>query len=85
MSSRHHVHKILGQENLNFLLTNRVPRRWLTLFMGWFSKIEQPLVRDLSITAWRYFSNLDLSEAKKGQFTSMHDCLRASSKQGFDR
>ncbi len=82
MSVRHHVHKILGQENLNFLLTNRVPRRWLTLFMGWFSKIEQPLVRDLSITAWRYFSNLDLSEAKKGQFTSMHDCFTRELKAG---
>ena len=37
------------QEDLNFLLTNRVPRAALTRFMGWFSKIEQPLVRDLSI------------------------------------
>ena len=32
-------------ERLNFLLTNRLPRRWLTLFMGRFSKIENPLVR----------------------------------------
>ena len=37
------------QEDLNFLLTNRVPRAALTRFMGWFSKIEQPLIRDLSI------------------------------------
>ena len=30
-------------------VTNRIPRRLATQFMGWFSKIEQPLVRDLSI------------------------------------
>ena len=35
--------------------------------MGWFSKIEQPLVRDASIGLWRLFSDLDLSEAKKTQ------------------
>jgi len=29
-------------EQLNFLLINRLPRRWLTLFMGWFSRIESP-------------------------------------------
>ena len=28
------------QEDLNFLLTNRIPRAALTRFMGWFSKIE---------------------------------------------
>ena len=37
---------VFQQEDLNFLLTNRIPRRLLTRFMGWFSKIEQPLVRD---------------------------------------
>ena len=30
------VSRLLGQEDLNFLLTNRIPRRWLTIFMGWF-------------------------------------------------
>ena len=34
------------QEDLNFLLTNRIPRAAMTRFMGWFSKIENPLVRD---------------------------------------
>ena len=53
------------QEDLNFLLTNRIPRRLLTRFMGWFSKIEQPLVRDLSIGIWRLFADLDLGEARR--------------------
>ena len=28
------------QEDLNFLLTNRVPRAALTRFMGWFSTVS---------------------------------------------
>jgi phosphatidylserine decarboxylase len=63
------------QENINFLLTNRIPRAALTRFMGWFSKIENPLVRDLSIGCWRLFSDLDLREADKTHFKSMHDCF----------
>src|SRR5262249_14160338 len=63
-------------------LTNRIPRRLLTRFMGWFSQIEQPLVRDLSIAVWRFFSDLDLSEAKKARFKSMHDCFTRELKAG---
>ncbi|HZR87794.1 MAG TPA: archaetidylserine decarboxylase [Bradyrhizobium sp.] len=71
------------QEDLNFLLTNRVPRAALTRFMGWFSKIENPLVRDVSIRLWRLFSDLDLSEAKKTQFKSLHDCFTRELKPGL--
>jgi phosphatidylserine decarboxylase len=74
--------KVLQYEDLNFLLTNRIPRRLLTRFMGWFSRIEQPLVRDLSIGIWRFFSGLDLSEAKTTQFRSMHDCFIRELKPG---
>ena len=70
------------QEDLNFLLTNRIPRRLLTRFVGWLSKIEQPLVRDLSIGLWKAFSGLDLSEAKKSSFRSMHDCFIRELKDG---
>jgi phosphatidylserine decarboxylase len=74
--------RLTQQEDLNFLLTNRIPRQALTRFMGWFSKIEQPLVRDASIAVWRLFSNLDLSEAKKTHFKSMHDCFIRELKDG---
>ncbi len=74
--------RFLQQEDLNFLLTNRIPRRALTLFMGWFSRIEQPLVRDLSIAVWRWFGDLDLSEARKAQFRSMHECFIRELKPG---
>jgi phosphatidylserine decarboxylase len=71
------------QEDLNFLLTNRIPRAALTRFMGWFSKIENPLVRDASIACWRMFSDLDLSEAKKTEFKSLHDCFTRELKPGL--
>jgi phosphatidylserine decarboxylase len=76
------ISRIFQQEQLNFLLTNRIPRRLLTQFIGWFSQIEQPLVRDLSIGVWRFFSGLDLSEAKTTQFRSMHDCFIRELKPG---
>ena len=43
--------------------------------MGWFSQIRQPLVRDLSLRVWRLFSDLDLSDARKTRFDSLHDCF----------
>lgn len=67
--------RLLQQEPLNFLLANRVPRVLLTRFMGWFSQIRQPLIRDLSIACWRLFADLDLSDAKKQRFDSLHDCF----------
>src|SRR3990167_4412451 len=43
--------------------------------MGWFSQIRQPLVRDVSIRAWQLFAELDLRDAKKQRFDSLHDCF----------
>jgi phosphatidylserine decarboxylase len=77
------IASLTQQEDLNFLLTNRVPRAGLTRFMGWFSKIEQPLIRDLSIACWRLFSDLDLSEARKSSFKSLHDCFTRELKPGL--
>jgi phosphatidylserine decarboxylase len=82
MTLRSFIARISQQEDLNFLLTNHIPRAAATRFMGWFSKIEQPLVRDLSIAVWRLFSDLDLREAKKTRFTSMHDCFIRELKDG---
>src|SRR5450755_3612640 len=76
------ISTLTQQEDLNFLLTNRIPRAALTRFMGWFSKIENPLVRDGSIACWRLFSDLDLSEAKKTHFKSLHDCFTRELRPG---
>ncbi|HEX3937073.1 MAG TPA: archaetidylserine decarboxylase [Xanthobacteraceae bacterium] len=75
MTIRTQILRILEQEDINFLLTNRIPRRLATQFVGWFSQIELPIVRDLSIGIWRLFSDLDLTEAKKRKFRSLHDCF----------
>jgi phosphatidylserine decarboxylase len=82
MTLRTQMLRVFEQEDLNFLLTNRIPRRLATLFIGWFSKIEQPLVRDASIGLWRLFSGLDLREAKAVQFRSMHECFIRELKDG---
>jgi len=75
--------RILLQEDLNFLLTNRIPRIALTRWMGKFSKIKNPIVRDVSIALWKMCSDLDLSEAKKSSFDSLHDCFIRELKPGL--
>jgi len=82
MTVRSVISRVFQQEDLNFLLTNRIPRRLLTQLMGWLSQIEHPLVRDLSIGVWRLFADLNLEEAKKTQFRSMHDCFTRELKDG---
>jgi phosphatidylserine decarboxylase len=74
--------RILLQEDLNFLLTNRIPRIALTRWVGRLSKVRTPWVRDLSIAVWKMFSDLDLSEAKKDHFDSLHDCFVRELKPG---
>jgi phosphatidylserine decarboxylase len=69
------IAQVALQEDFNFLVTNRIPRRLVTQFMGWFSKIEQPLIRDLSIAVWRLFADPNLAEAAKSEFSSLHDCF----------
>jgi len=82
MTVRSQLLSLLQQEDINFLLTNRIPRRLATQFVGWFSRIEQPLIRDISIGVWRLFADLDLREAKQTQFRSMHDCFIRELKDG---
>jgi phosphatidylserine decarboxylase len=82
MTVRSFIARVALQEDLNFLLTNRIPRRLATQFMGWFSRIEQPLVRDLSMAVWRLFADLDLSDAKQTKFKSLHDCFTRELQEG---
>lgn len=83
MTLRNAIASIVQNENINFLLTNRIPRQALTRFMGWFSKIEHPWVRDASLAIWRLFSDLDLSEAKQIHYKSLHDCFTRELKEGL--
>ncbi|MCX7863698.1 MAG: archaetidylserine decarboxylase [Novosphingobium sp.] len=72
MTLRSAALRILMQENVNFLLTNRIPRLMLTRFMGWFSKIENPVVCRVSIALWRFFCDVDLTDAAQSDFRSLH-------------
>lgn len=69
------IRRFFLQEDLNFLLTNRVPRKALTHFIGWFSQIRSPLLARLSIAVWRLFTDLDLSDARQQRFDSLHACF----------
>jgi phosphatidylserine decarboxylase len=85
MTIRAELAKILQHEDINFLLTNRIPRRFATRFLGWFSRIENPLVARASIALWRVFADLDLGDAKQQSFKSLHACFTRELKPGARR
>lgn len=82
MTVRSVIGRIVQQEDLNFLLTNRIPRRLLTRFVGWVSGIEHPWLCAACIYVWRLFSDLDLSDAKHTRFKSLHECFIRELKDG---
>lgn len=82
MTFRATIGRILQQEDINFLLTNRIPRRALTHFVGWLSKLEQPWVRAACMAVWQLFTDLNLQEAKQTRFRSLHECFTRQLKDG---
>lgn len=75
--------RALANEDLNFLLTNRIPRIAATRCMGWFSQIRNPLVARPALWLWRHFADLNLEEAEKTRFDSVHDCFVRALKPGM--
>lgn len=67
--------RLLLQEDLNFLLTNRIPRRWATKAVGRIAAIEHPLVAKPALAAWRFFCDVDLSDAETTRFRSLRDAF----------
>jgi phosphatidylserine decarboxylase len=82
MTARSLIDRIVQQEDINFFLTNRIPRRRLTQLMGWLSRIEQPWLCRVGILLWRVFTDLDLGEAEEARFSSLHACFTRRLKQG---
>ena len=74
--------RIFLQEDINFLLTNRIPRQLANRFIGWFSQIEHPLLAQASIGVWRMFADLDLGESSTQRFKSLHACFTRQLKPG---
>src|SRR5215468_1703636 len=70
------IARIFQQEDLNFLLTNRIPRRGATLLLGWLSRVESPLLVAASLRVWKLFApELDLSESRTRRFRSLRECF----------
>ena len=77
------IRTLTQHEQLNFLVTNRVPRQLLTQLMGWYSRIESPLLTRFSIFIWKLFAgDLDLAEAKQSKFRSLQECFIRELKDG---
>ncbi len=74
--------RLLLQEDLNFLLTNRVPRHALTHLMGWYSRLRSPLLTRLSLAVWRLFTELDLSDAQPRRYASLHEVFTRELRPG---
>ena len=85
MTPKSVIARLVQQEDINFLLTNRIPRGLLTRFVGWVSRIENPLFCRLCIALWRLFTDLDLSESKQQHFNSVHECFTRELKEGARR
>ncbi len=73
---------LVAREDINFLLTNRLPRRLTTQLVGRISRIENPFVCRTSIAAWKMFTDLDLSDAATLNFRSLHECFTRALKPG---
>ena len=57
---------------------------WLTRFFGWFSQIERRWVRARQHRVVAFVrGRLDLQEAKKTRFSSLHDCFIRELKDGM--
>ncbi|HUZ71478.1 MAG TPA: archaetidylserine decarboxylase [Stellaceae bacterium] len=82
MTAGAEIAKIFLREDINFLLTNWIPRQLATRFIGWFSRIEHPLLARASIASWRIFADLDLSDSRLQRFDSLHACFTRELKPG---
>lgn len=77
------IRSLARQEQLNFLLTNRIPRRLATQFMGWLSGIESPALTRQLIRIWKLFADdLDLDEAHTRDFRSLRECFTRQLRAG---
>jgi phosphatidylserine decarboxylase len=68
--------RVFLQEDLNFLVTNRIPRRLVTRAIGRVSRIHNPTFARVAIRVWRLFADdLGLHEAEHTRFASLQDCF----------
>ena len=81
--SRSLLQRLQNQEQLNFWLTNRIPRNLLTRWMGRFSRIQSRRLTAVSIRIWRLFADdLRLDEAETQDFSSLQACFTRRLRSG---
>ena len=85
MTVRSAITRVTQHERVNFVLTNRLPRRRLTLFMGWLSRLEYPWLCRILLGIWGLFTELDLSEARKTSFSSLQEFFTRELREGARR
>jgi phosphatidylserine decarboxylase len=73
MTLRQALLGILLREDVNFLVTNRLPRRFATRAVGRIARIEHPLIARPALALWRFFAGVDLSDAASERFASLRD------------
>jgi phosphatidylserine decarboxylase len=77
------IARIFLQEDLNFLVTNRIPRKLATQLVGWYSTIESPALTRVTIGVWQLFAgDLRLEEAKEHRFGSLRACFTRELREG---
>jgi phosphatidylserine decarboxylase len=68
--------RLFLQEDLNFLVTNRLPRRAATRLVGRISSVRNRHFAAGAIAIWRLFADdLRLHESPEQHFESLHDCF----------
>jgi phosphatidylserine decarboxylase len=67
--------RVFLQEDINFLLTNRIPRRYATLAAGWVGRIRHRGFTRLCVKTWSLFDDLRLHEAQTRDFASLQECF----------
>jgi phosphatidylserine decarboxylase len=67
---------VARHEDVNFLLTNRIPRRFVSRLVASVSRIQHRGLARVLIAVWQRFDrSLDFSEAETTSFDSVHACF----------
>jgi phosphatidylserine decarboxylase len=82
MTMRATLRKLAGFDGLNFVVTNMLPRRTAGRLVGGVSRSENRVVCAASLWLWRCFTDIDLADAERTDFRSMHDCFTRRLKRG---
>lgn len=68
--------RLFLQEDLNFLVTNRIPRQFVTHLVGRYSRIKSRRLTRFGLAVWRLFADdLRLDEARATEFLTLHECF----------